>query len=173
MKEAIRLTNKTAIAIRKSAQKIRRVYFIAAVIISALLGVAGIILGLYQLWAVPAMISLIALIDCALMTASRTKYLSLLGQAICTEAAARELRDDKREQKRREQMVGDLMRMKADMQQEMDKAPGKQPFFEDKEEPEEEDEDLLPEQEKPQAAEAPRRRRRQSRLELIRSETAK
>ena len=70
-------------------------------------------------------------------------------------------------------MVGDLMRMKADMQQEMDKAPGKQPFFEDKKEPEEEDEDLLPEQEKPQAAEAVHRRRRQSRLALIRSETAK
>ena len=173
MKETIRLTNKTAIALRKSAQKTRRAYFIAAVIISALLGMAGIILGLYQLWAVPAMISIIALIDCALMMASRTTYLSLLGQAICTEAAARELRDGKREKKRREQMVGDLMRMKADMQQEMDKAPGKQPFFEDKKEPEEEDEDLLPEQEKPQAAEAVHRRRRQSRLALIRSETAK
>ena len=173
MKEAIRLTNKTAIALRKSAQKIRRAYFFAAVIISAVLGAAGVFLGLYQLWAVPAMIAVIALIDCALMTASRAKYLSLLGQAICTEAAAREMREGSREQKRREQMVGDLMRMKADMQQTMDKEPGKQPFFESKEEPEEEDEDMLPEMEKPQAADAPRRRRQQSRLELIRGETAK
>ena len=42
MKEAIRLTNKTAIALRKSAQKTRTAYFAAAVMMSITLGAAGI-----------------------------------------------------------------------------------------------------------------------------------
>lgn len=174
MKEAIRLTNKTAIALRKNAQSVRRAYFIAAVILSVVLGAVGVVLGFYRLWAVPAMIAVIALIDCALMTASRSRYLSLLGQAICTEAAAREMNAEKSGIQRREQMLGDLMRIKADMQQSMDMEPGTQPFFEEKDEEEqEEDEDMLPEAKKPKEEEAPRRRRRQGKLELIRSEQAK
>ena len=173
MKEAIRLTNKTAMALRKSAQKVRRAYLIAEVVISLALGAAGVILGFRWLWAVPAMIAVIALIDCALMTASRSHYLSLLGQAICTEAAARELRAGQSERQRREQAVSDLMRMKADMQQTMEKKPGAEPFFEKKDDEDEEDEDMLPEKGKPQQMDAPRRRRRQGKLELIRSEQAK
>jgi len=177
MKEAIRLTNKTAIALRKNAKKIRTAYFVAAVIISVLLGAAGVFLGFLWLPAVPLMIALIALIDCALMTASRSRYLSLLGQAICTEAAARELKTGKSEQKRREQATRDLMRMKADMEAQIEaqteKAPGAQPFFEEKEAEEQEDEDLLPENEQAPRNEEPRRRRRQNPLTIIRSEQAK
>ena len=173
MKEAIRLTNKTAIALRKSAKKIRTAYFAAAVIVSVLLGAAGVILGFLWLPAVPLMIAAAALIDCALMTASRSRYLSLLGQAICTEAAARELSAARSEQKRLEQKEKDLMRMKADIKAPMEKEPGAQPFFEAKSEEAQEDDDLLPKAaEKPQA-EAPRRRRRENPLTLIRSEQAK
>ncbi|MBQ7886605.1 MAG: hypothetical protein IJ313_06900 [Clostridia bacterium] len=179
MKEAIRLTNKTAIALRKNAKKVRTAYFAAAVIVSVLLGAAGVVLGFLWLPAVPMMIAAIALIDCALMTASRSRYLSLLGQAICTEAAARDICADRSEIKRREQAVKDLMDMKADMGAAMEKKPGAQPFFEKKKEDEqEEDEDILPQAAAPKAnaqseAEAPRRRRRQSPLTLIRSEQAK
>ena len=141
--------------------------------LSITLGAAGIVLGFLWLPAVPLMIALITLMDCALMTASRSHYLSLLGQAICTEAAARELRAGKSEQKRREQAASDLMRMKADMQQMMEKKPGAKPFFEEKNDEEEEDEDMLPEAAKPQQMDAPHRRRRQGKLELIRSEQAK
>ena len=179
MKEAIRLTNKTAIALRKSAQKTRTAYFAAAVMLSITLGAAGIVLGFLWLPAVPLMIALITLMDCALMTASRTKYLSLVGQAICTEAAARELGAAGSEKKRREQHEQDRMRIKADLAEQMDKAPGKQPFFEEKEE----DDDLLGEPVKIAQASATQvsapqdqvqhRRRRQNPLTIIRSEQAK
>lgn len=115
MKEAIRLTNKTAIALRKSAQRVRTAYFAAAVILSVLLGALGVFLGFLWLPAVPLMIGAIALLDSALMLASRSRFLALLGQAICTEAAARELRADKRERMRREQAAGDLQRVKEDL----------------------------------------------------------
>jgi len=173
MKEAIRLTNKTAIALRKNAKKIRTAYFVAAVIISVLLGAAGVFLGFLWLPAVPLMIALIALIDCALMTASRSQYLSLLGQAICTEAAAREISAQKNEKKRREQATQDLMRMKADMKETLEKKPGAQPFFEEKGEEEQEDEDMLPPPAKKAQPESPRRRRRENPLTIIRSEQAK
>ena len=173
MKEAIRLTNKTAIALRKSAKKSRTAYFVAAVLISLVLSAAGIVLGFLWLPAVPLMIALIALIDCALMTTSRSRYLLLVGQAICTEAAARELGAASMEMRRLEQHEQDRMRIKADLNVQMDKAPGKQPFFEEKNDEEEEDEDMLPEAAKPQQMDAPHRRRRQGKLELIRSEQAK
>ena len=172
MKEAIRLTNKTAIALRKSAKKVRTAYFAAAVIVSVLLGAAGIVLGFLWLPAVPLMIALIALIDCALMTASRSMYLSLLGQAICTEAAAREISAADSEQKRLEQHEKDRMRMKADIEAVVEQKAGAQPFFEKKNEEEQEDDDLLPEIANSIPQETPRRRRRQNPLTLIRSEQA-
>lgn len=179
MKEAIRLTNKTAIALRKSAQKTRTAYFAAAVMMSITLGAAGIVLGFLWLPAVPLMIALITLMDCALMTASRTKYLSLVGQAICTEAAARELGAAGSEKKRREQHEQDRMRIKADLDMQMEKAPGKQPFFEEKNH-DEEDDDLLGEPVKfaqpeiqTKDAQTQHRRRRQNPLTIIRSEQAK
>jgi len=174
MKEAIRLTNKTAIALRRNAKKVRTAYFAAAVIISVLLGAAGVVLGFLWLPAVPLMIVLIALIDCALMTASRSRYLSLVGQAICTEAAAREIFSDNSEKKRREQNEKDLARMKADIEKTIDQKQGVQPFFEKKDEEEqEEDEDLLPPAVKLPKEDEPRRRRRQKPLTIIRSEQAK
>ena len=175
MKEAIRLTNKTAIALRKSAKNVRTAYFAAAVILSVVLGAAGVVLGLMWLPAVPLMIAVIALMDCALMIASRSQYLSLVGQAICTEAAAREIHASGSEKKRREQNQKDLMRMKADIETAIEHKPGAQPFFEkknDEEEPEE-DEDLLPETARQPENQTPHRRRRQKPLTIIRSEQAK
>lgn len=175
MKEAIRLTNRTAMGLRKSAQKVRTAYFAAEIIISAVLGAAGIVLGFLWLPAVPLMIVLIALIDGALMIASRSRYLSLLGQAICTEAAAREISAAGKERKRLEQKEKDLRRIKEDVKEvQTAKKPGVQPFFEEKDAQEEqEDDDLLPEAQKQTQEDAPRRRRRQNPLTLIRSEQAK
>lgn len=116
MKEVIRLTNKTAVALRKSAQRVRTAYFAAAVILSLALGALGIFLGLMWLPAVPLCIAAAALLDCALMIASRSRYLSMIGQAICTEAAAREIRAGSSADRRREQALRDLMRVKEDVQ---------------------------------------------------------
>ena len=175
MKEAIRLTNKTAIAIRKNAQKVRTAYFAAAIIISVLLGAAGIVLGLVWLGAVPFTIVLICLIDGALMLASRSRYLSLLGQAICTEAAAREIHAGRSESLRREQAISDLMRMQADMNAAKEKAPGAQPFFEAKDESAQNEEDAqnTDRPEESGVQQTARRRRRQANLQLIKSSEAK
>lgn len=176
MKEAIRLTNKTAIALRKSAQHVRTAHFAAAVLLSVVLGAVGVFLGFLWLPAVPMMITVIALIDCAIMLASRSRYLSLLGQAICTEAAARDIRAGQSESRRREQAISDLMRVKADVRKSQGQtaAPGAQPFFEPNVEGKE-DKDTGTEEEKAEASmqDAPHRRRRQSSLQLIRSEQAK
>ena len=173
MKEPIRLTNKTAMAIRRNAKKVRTAYFVAVVIVSVLLGAVGVVLGFKWLPAVPLMIAVIALIDCALMIASRSQYLSLLGQAICTEAAARELGAQKSEHRRLEQAAKDLLEMKEDLRMPMERKQGTQPFFEEKEAEQEDDEDLLPAAVSHPNETAPRRRRRENPLTLIRSEQAK
>ena len=171
-KEPIRLTNKTAMAIRRNAGKVRTAFFVAAVIVSLLLGAAGVVLGFLWLPAVPLMIAAIVLIDAALMLASRSCYLSLLGQAICTEAAAREIGAGRSEQKRREQAQKDLQAVKADIAMQMEKKPGAEPFFEEKQEAQEDD-DLMPAAVSHQDETAPRRRRRENPLTLIRSEQTK
>lgn len=184
MNERIRLTNKTAIALRKNANKVRTAYRIAACVLSVVLAVAAFLIGLRYLIAVPLMAVLIVLMDCALVLHSRTRYLSLIGQAICTEAAAQEIRAGSSEKTRRERAISDLMGVQADVQRaergmEDMHAPGAHPFFEaEKADDEEEDDDLLPVRRKqgntlemPQEHAAPRRRRRpESGLQLIKNE---
>lgn len=196
MNEAIRLTNKTAIALRRNARKVRSAHLIAACVLSVALAVLAFFLGLRYLFAVPLMVIGIVLMDCAIMLRARSQYLLLIGQAICTEAAAQEIRVGSSEKARRERAISDLMGVKADVERaqsglESIKAPGAKPFFEKEEEPEaeqedEEDDDLLPMRkaqvrtlEMPQEAHAaPRRRRRHSRnigsqsgsLQLIKNE---
>ena len=169
MKEAIRLTNKTAIALRRSAQRLRAMHFAAAVILSLALCALGVCLGFLWLPAVPITIAVIALMDCAIVVFSRSRYLSLLGQAICTEAAAREIRAGRSESRRREQAISDLMRAKADVQpkeaapQSTDDPPRVDGMGGDAQKMKAET----------NGAAAPHRRRRQSNLQLIRSEQAK
>ena len=169
MKEAIRLTNKTAIALRRSAQRLRAMHFAAAVILSLALCALGVFLGFLWMPAVPITIAVIALMDCAIVIFSRSRYLSLLGQAICTEAAAREIRAGRSESRRREQAISDLMRAKADVQQTeaMPQRTEEQPH------PEEMNEDAQETRAEMDGAAAPHRRRRPSSLQLIRSEQAK
>lgn len=155
MNEAIRLTNRTAIALRRSAQRVRMVYFVSGVILSLLLGAAGVLLGFLWLPAVPLMLLSAALLDGALAVLCRSRYLSLLGQAICTEAAAREIRAGRSESLRREQAISDLIRAKADVQC---ASPAKM-------QEETGETERVPEKPKAHA-----RRRRQRPLQLIRSE---
>ena len=169
MKDAIRLTNKTAIALRRSAQRLRAVHFAAAIILSLLLCALGVFLGLMWLPAVPITIIVIALMDCAIVVFSRSRYLSLLGQAICTEAAAREIRAGRSESRRREQAISDLMRAKADVQP-REAAPQRK---DEPPRPEETDGDAQETGAETAGAAAPHRRRRQGSLQLIRSEQAK
>ena len=169
MKEAIRLTNKTAIALRRSAQRLRAMHFAAAVILSLALCALGVFLGFLWLPAVPITIAVIALMDCAIVVFSRSRYLSLLGQAICTESAAREIRAGRSESRRREQAISDLMRAKADVQMK-EAAPQS---TDDQPRVDGTGGDVQKMKAETNGAAAPHRRRRQSNLQLIRSEQAK
>ena len=185
MKQPIRLTNKTAIALRKSAQKTRTMHYAAATLLSIAMASAAVYFGIKWLPAVPLMVVGCVLIDCAIVTHARSEYLLLIGQAICTEAAARQIRSGNREQKRKEKAVHDLMEAKADIRKPAEKEQqGAQPFFE-KEISAAANQAMLEgktvvlpmkstkEDARDDADDGPRRRRQQKSLQLITSNQAK
>ena len=102
---AIRLTNRTAIALRRQAKRTRNAYFV--------MGAAGTLL----------LLALAVATDALLALSARRMYLQLIGQAICTEAAARRIRAEKSEKQRRRQAVDDLVAMQRDAQRQTGAAP--------------------------------------------------
>ena len=120
--KAIRLTNKTAIALRENARRTRNVLFVlGGVGTLALLGLA-VYLGMQWLPAVPLLIAAAVAMDALLALTARRMYLQLVGQAICTEAAARQMREEKNEKARRRQAVSDLVAMQQDAQRQAEPA---------------------------------------------------
>lgn len=113
-KDVIRLTNRTARALRESARRQRMIFRIAAVVLTLALAVASVLLGIRFLFAVPAGVLLAVLLDALLLTAGQARYLSLTGQAICTEAAARQIRGEADASSRRRQALRDLAAVSAD-----------------------------------------------------------
>ena len=101
---AIRLTNRTAIALRRQAKRTRNAYFV--------MGAAGTLL----------LLALAVATDALLALSARRMYLQLIGQAICTEAAARRIRAEKSEKQRRRQAVDDLVAMQRDAQRQTEAA---------------------------------------------------
>ena len=116
MSNAIRLTNKTAIALRKNAVRMRTMYGIIAAVFSVMMAALAVYWGLKWLPAVPLMVVGCVVIDVLIVLHARSVYLSLIGQAICTEAAAREIRSGMSESQRREKAITDLINVKADAQ---------------------------------------------------------
>ena len=109
--KAIRLTNKTAVALRENAKKTRNAYFIVGTAGTlALLG-AAVYFGMQWLPAVPLLLVAAVAMDALLALGARRAYLQLIGQAICTEAAARQIREKQSEKERRRQAVSDLVAM--------------------------------------------------------------
>ena len=102
---AIRLTNRTAIALRRQAKRTRNAYFV--------MGAVGTLL----------LLALAVATDALLALNARRMYLQLIGQAICTEAAARRIRAEKSEKQRRRQAVDDLVAMQRDAQRQTEAAP--------------------------------------------------
>ena len=113
-KDVIRLTNRTARALRESARRQRMIFRIVAVVLTLVLAVASVLLGIRSLFAVPAGVLLAVLLDALLLTAGQARYLSLTGQAICTEAAARQIRGEADASSRRRQALRDLAAVSAD-----------------------------------------------------------
>ena len=113
-KDVIRLTNRTARALRESARRQRLIFRIAAVAVTVVLAAVSVLLGIRWLFAVPAGVLLAVLLDALLLTAGQARYLSLTGQAICTEAAARQIRGEADASSRRRQALRDLAAVSAD-----------------------------------------------------------
>lgn len=170
-KDAIRLTNRTARALREQAKQQRTALYVLATVVAVALCAAAVILGIRRLIAVPICVLIAMALDALIILLARGRYLSLTGQAICVEAAARQLRGESAEAQRMQTAARDLMRIKADLSA-------------DEEEEEEEDEDMrspAPAKRTPQPAPVPRteaadatrevkpvaRRRRQARLQVL------
>lgn len=197
-RDVIRLTNKTARELRRSAARMRRVYVAVAVVVTLALCVAAVLLGLRTLYAVPVTVLVIVLLDAAILTAGQSRYSALSGQAICTEAAARQIRGETDERSRRRQAALDLAAIKADVAQETAQEASAQEASAQ----EEPDPDLLPERPQkkprivhetqenaqgdtrrvrpaekasaaPQEAPGAHRRRRQAAFQVIESERAR
>ena len=113
-KDVIRLTNRTARALRESARRQRLVFRAAAAVLTVVLAAASVLLGIRWLPAVPVGVLAAVLLDALLLSAGRARYLSLTGQAICTEAAARQIRGEADASSRRRQALRDLAAVSAD-----------------------------------------------------------
>ena len=128
---AIRLTNKTAIALRESARTARRTGVVVGAVLTAGLAAASVWCGMRWLPAVPLLIGAAVAIDAVIALHARQTYLLLTGQAICTEAAARGIRGEADARQRRKQALSDL----AEIQKDVEKAVGRR---------EEEEQELFP-----------------------------
>ena len=188
---AIRLTNKTALALRKSAKQERTVTLCAAVVLTVALAVLAVLLGIRWLPAVPIVTAFAVLIDAMIYVSARSRFLSLTGQAICAEAAARQIRMEKRERERREQAQRDLNIAKNDAMEatlksllreqeekrqrdeEADTPQAAQPLHAPETQDEQEQEPQGGEEPAQSAPEGIHRRRRQAALTVLRSEDAK
>lgn len=121
MQGKIRLTNKTAIALRESAKTAQKAGFVLGVVVTAVLAIAAVWLGMQWLPAVPLLIGAAVAIDALIVLYIHQTYLLLTGQAICTEAAARSIHGEKKERQRRRQAVDDLMAMQKDLRKAVEK----------------------------------------------------
>ena len=116
MGNKIHLTSKTAMELRRNAACMKKLYYTGAALLSAALCVLAVFLGMKWLPAVPLIVLLVVALDVALVLHGRSIYLSMIGQAICTEAASREIHAGMSESRRRERAITDLIDAKADVQ---------------------------------------------------------
>ncbi len=113
----IRLSNRTAISLRKSAQRVRGAWMIAIYIFALLCVVLAAYLGLSWLPAVPLTLLAAAAGITLMWIISRSQYLMLVGQAICTEAASRQMEERVSDQKRRRRAIEELAVIRADLRE--------------------------------------------------------
>ena len=176
-KDAIRLTNKTARALREQAKAQRTALYALATVVAVALCATAVIVGIQHLIAVPLCVLAAIALDAVIILLAKGRYLSLTGQAICTEAAARQMRGETAEAQRVKTAARDLEKIKEDLVREAAR----------EEEEDEEDEDMrapaavkklqpvrILEDEEEATREMPpvTRRRRQARLQVITGDDA-
>ena len=177
---AIRLTNKTAIALRRSARQERTMALCAGVVLTVALAVIAVLLGIRWLPAVPIVTAIAVMLDAAIAVSARSRYLSLTAQAICAEAAARQLRADRKEKDRRAQAQRDFDGVKADVlasaaeaqrESESASAQDEAPLEQERDEETSGDGEMRASDAQAETdAPAPHRRRRQASLTVLRPE---
>lgn len=113
----IRLSNRTAIGLRKTAQRVRGAWLIAMCVFVMLATVLAVYLGFSWLPAVPLTLLGAGVIVALMLLISRSQYLLLISQAICTEAASRHMEESASEQKRRRKAIEQLAAMRADVRE--------------------------------------------------------
>ena len=113
----IRLSNRTAIGLRKAAQRVRGAWLIAMFIFAVLATVLAVYLGFFWLPAVPLTLLFAGAIITLMMIISRSQYLLLVSQAICTEAASRQMEESASEKRRRSRAIKQLAAMHADLRE--------------------------------------------------------
>ncbi|MBR5225873.1 MAG: hypothetical protein IKV90_09460 [Clostridia bacterium] len=113
----IRLTNRTAVGLRKSAQRVRSAWLVAMCVMTMLFTVLAVYLGFSWLPAVPLTLIFGGIIIVLMMIISRSQYLLLISQAICTEAASRQMEERRSEQHRRQKAIEQLAAMRADVRE--------------------------------------------------------
>lgn len=113
----IRLSNRTAIGLRKTAQRVRGAWLIAMCVFVMLATVLAVYLGFSWLPAVPLTLLGAGVIVALMLLISRSQYLLLISQAICTEAASRQMEESDSEQKRRRKAIEQLAAMRADVRE--------------------------------------------------------
>ena len=91
MGNKIHLTSRTAIDLRKNAARMKRMYSALAICLSVALCALAIYLGIKWLPAAPLIAVLTVALDVVLVLRGKSMYLMMIGQAICTEAASREI----------------------------------------------------------------------------------
>lgn len=114
-KDAIRLTNKTARALREQAKAQRTALYVLATVVAVALCAVAVIVGTQHLIAVPLCVLAAIALDAVIILLARGRYLSLTGQAICTEAAARQMRGEVAEAQRVKTAARDLEKIKEDL----------------------------------------------------------
>lgn len=113
----IRLTNRTAIGLRKAAQRVKSAWLVAMCVVTMLVTVLAVTLGFSWLPAVPLTLLLGGVVIVLMLIISRSQYLLLISQAICTEAASRQMEERRSEQKRRQRAIEQLAAMRADVRE--------------------------------------------------------
>ena len=172
MGNKIHLTSRTAIDLRENAARMKRMYSALAICLSVALCTLAIYLGIKWLPAAALFAVLTVALDVVLVLRGKSMYLMMIGQAICTEAASREIHAGMSESRRRERAITDLIDAKADVQRAGIKRPTEKPFSAPEKEAEDGRSDARAD-ENAQTGGAMRRRRRSDGLRLIKSGEAK
>ena len=164
---SLRLTNRTAIALKRSAVRVRRACFGVGLLLSLVMAALAVYFGLKWIFAVPLFVLAAMLMDILIAVHAERCALMLTGQAICTEQAMRAMRRDKKEESRREENLETLREELTGVLSEKS-APADEESAEEEERPSqaapiksyEEEEEEAPAQEKP-------RHRRRASLSLL------